>query len=198
MGIYIQTQGNKVLSIGGTIASQEMLNNGYFEYKGEIPKADLDHILYDQEKNLLYIDDVAYKQRLDSLILEARNKIEILHNDFNKNFFGDISPIEVSSWEFKFRLANSLNKGEDLSEEEETYLQYANIKTKKNKKIWSDKVLNKAIKTRTIQAVADYIRTEGKDKLKASTKHEEIQLIIDAVKIEFSEKLEEFKKLFNK
>lgn len=196
MGIYIQTQGNKVLSIAGTEINKDMIDNGYFLYEGEIPNVNIEYLLYNEVDKKLSIDEDLYKQKLDSLILEARKQLEDLYKNFNDIFFGDLSIIEVASWDFKFKLANSLSLGQDLSEDEETYLQFANIKTKKQKKTWSDKVINKANKTRTIQGVADYIRTEGKTKLKTCNKHEEVNLVLEAVKIEYNEKLEELKKIF--
>lgn len=48
MGVYIKVDGNKVLHVAGTIANQRMLDEGYFEYNGEIPVG----------ASLKYIDEV--------------------------------------------------------------------------------------------------------------------------------------------
>lgn len=39
MSVFIKVDNSKVISVAGTIANQQMLDEGYFEYDGEIPSS---------------------------------------------------------------------------------------------------------------------------------------------------------------
>ena len=75
MGVYIKISGNRLI-LAGTVASEEMIADGYQLYEGEIPQASsLEFLMWDEETEKI-IENVEFRKRKElENIRSRRNKL---------------------------------------------------------------------------------------------------------------------------
>ena len=75
MGVYIKISGNRLI-LAGTVASEEMIADGYQLYEGEIPQTSSSEFLMWDEETEKIIENVEFRKRKElENIRSRRNKL---------------------------------------------------------------------------------------------------------------------------
>lgn len=81
MGVFIKVEGDKV-TLAGTIASEQMLADGYFEYEGEIPfQGRADCIRWNAETETVW-EDLDFRLQTELTEIRKKRDAEIAKSDW--------------------------------------------------------------------------------------------------------------------
>jgi hypothetical protein len=95
--IYIKKDSNNIVTLGGQVANTQMLEEGYFEYNGEIPA------ITNTKHSQLVFDGTNVVETFDEIKLEdvKKEKLESVTKDYEAavaTLVGEVGNFELASW----------------------------------------------------------------------------------------------------